>query len=97
MLERLLFGAITDDDTGASDLAEMLAERGIATLQVIDLPNAEQFMEWTRAYQAVVMAEGARNLPADEAWQRTRQALQLLRLGDPRTIAIKYCRVLQRV
>jgi uncharacterized protein YgbK (DUF1537 family) len=90
-MERLLFGAIADDDTGASDLAGMLAERGVATLQVIDLPDAEQFIAWTRDYQAVVMAEGTRNLPVEEARRRTQAALQLLRLRAPRQIAIKYC------
>lgn len=90
-MERLIFGAVADDDTGASDLAGMLAERGVHTLQVIDLPEAAQFLEWSRGYQAVVMAEGTRNLPPAAARTRTRQALQLLKLRDPRMVEIKYC------
>ncbi len=50
----LLFAAIADDDTGASDLAGILKERGVETLLVIDLPNEARFLEWSRGYQAVV-------------------------------------------
>jgi 3-dehydrotetronate 4-kinase len=88
---RLLFGAVADDDTGASDLAGMLAEQGLRTLLVIDLPEQSQFEGWSEGQHAVVMAEGTRNLPADEARARTRHALRLLKLRDPRAFQIKYC------
>lgn len=90
-MERLVFAAIADDDTGASDLAGMLAEQRVRTLLVIDLPSQEQFLEWSRACDAVVMAEGTRNLPPDRAREKTRQALQIAAVRDPRVVAIKYC------
>jgi len=40
----LLFGAIADDFTGASDLASRLNEQGMRTLQVFGLP-AEEFID----------------------------------------------------
>jgi uncharacterized protein YgbK (DUF1537 family) len=91
MNSRLVFAAIADDDTGASDLAGMLAEQSLRTLLVIDLPTVEQFLEWSRGYQAVVMAEGTRNLPPTVARNRTRGALRILAAKRPRVFQIKYC------
>ena len=88
---RLLFGAVADDDTGASDLAGMLAEQALRTLLVIDLPGQRQFDEWCEGQHAVVMAEGTRNLRPAEARARTRSALRLLKSRDPRVFQIKYC------
>ena len=91
MAGRLLFGAVADDDTGASDLAGMLAEQRLRTLLVIDLPEPAQLEEWSAGQHAVVMAEGTRNLPAEEARARTRSAIRLLKSRDPRAFQIKYC------
>ncbi|HJQ24323.1 MAG TPA: 3-oxo-tetronate kinase [Blastocatellia bacterium] len=90
-MDRLVFAAVADDDTGASDLAGMLAEQGLSTLLVIDLPPAEQLIEWGRGYTAIVMAEGTRNLPPRVAHERTRDAIRLLQRLRPRVFAIKYC------
>ena len=89
--DRLLFAAVADDDTGASDLAGMLAERGVATLLIIDLPSAEKFLEWSKGYQAVVMAEATRNAAPAAAYERTRAAVRLLNARSPRLFQIKYC------
>ncbi len=91
MSGRLLFGAVADDDTGASDLAGMLAGQGLRTLLVIDLPEQSQFAEWSAGQHAVVMAEGTRNLRADEARARTRSAIRLLKSRDPRVFQLKFC------
>jgi uncharacterized protein YgbK (DUF1537 family) len=91
MMNRLAFAAVADDDTGASDLAGMLAEQNMRTLLVIDLPAADQFLEWSAHYHAIVMAEGTRNVSPAEARERTRQALQLLKLREPHIFQIKYC------
>lgn len=88
---RLLFAAIADDDTGASDLAGMLADEGLRTLLIIDLPPVEQFLEWSTDCHAVVMAEGTRNLSPAIARERTRAALRLLNMRRPRVLQIKYC------
>ncbi len=88
---QLLFAAVADDDTGASDLAGMLAGQGVHTLLVLDLPSPTQFAEWTRGYQAVVMAEGTRNLAPAAAAERTRAAIQLLQTRRPRFFQLKYC------
>ncbi len=88
---RLLFAAVADDDTGASDLAGMLAGQRLRTLLVIDLPTRNQLEEWSRGHHAVVVAEGTRNLPPSEARERTRAAIRLLKPRDPRVFQVKYC------
>jgi 3-dehydrotetronate 4-kinase len=87
----LLFAAIADDDTGASDLAGMLAEQGMRTLLVIDLPTVEQFRKWSAGFDAVVMAEGTRNLSPDQAYGRTREAIRIVNARNPKVLQIKYC------
>src|SRR5215216_3006313 len=91
MTANIVFGAIADDDTGASDLAGMLAEQGVRTLLVLDLPRTDQFLEWSEGYEAVVMAERTRNIAPGLAAQRTHEALQLLAKRRPRVVQIKYC------
>lgn len=91
MSGRLLFAAVADDDTGASDLAGMLAGQSLRTLLVIDLPEQRQLDEWSRGHHAVVMAEGTRNLAPAEARERTRAAIRLLKHQEPRAFQIKYC------
>jgi uncharacterized protein YgbK (DUF1537 family) len=90
-MDGLLFGAVADDDTGASDLAGMLAGRGVRTLLVIDLPPEERLAEWARGYRAVVMAEGTRNVAPPAAYERTRAAVRMLRGRRPRLFQVKYC------
>ena len=90
-MDRLLFAAVADDDTGASDLAGMLAGQDVRTLLIIDLPSPAQFLEWSREYQAVVMAEGTRNVAPAVAYERTRAALRLLQARRPSLLQIKYC------
>ena len=91
MSARLLFAAVADDDTGASDLAGMLAGQGLRTLLVIDLPEQSRLDEWSAGHHAVVMAEGTRNLSTAEARERTRAAIRLLKHRGPRAFQIKYC------
>ena len=90
-MNELVFAAVADDDTGASDLAGMLAGHGLRTLLVIDLPTTNQLHEWSDGYDAIVMAEGTRNLPHAEARERTCAALRLVEAKRPRVLQIKYC------
>ncbi|HEV2864270.1 MAG TPA: 3-oxo-tetronate kinase [Pyrinomonadaceae bacterium] len=90
-MNELLFAAVADDDTGASDLAGMLAGQGARTLLVIDLPAPERLAAWARGYDAVVMAEATRNVAPALAYERTRAAVKLLRAMRPRLFQIKYC------
>lgn len=87
----LLFAAIADDDTGASDLAGMLAERGVRTLLVIDIPESDELDAWLEGFDAAVMAVGTRNLEVGAARERTVAAIRRLQPLEPEMFAIKYC------
>ena len=88
---RIIFGAVADDDTGATDLAGMLADQDLRTVLVIDLPRREDFAAWTRACDAVIVGVASRAAAPEAAYERTRAALRLLGTLDPRVIEIKYC------
>ena len=87
----LTFASIADDDTGACDLAGMLASQGMRTIVVLDSASPQQVREWTRNVDAVVLAIGSRALSSHEAYRKTREACELIREFKPRTVAVKYC------
>lgn len=85
-----LFAAIADDYTGGSDLAGMLSERGVRTVQILGL-QPHEFVTALRDYQAVVVSLKSRSLPAAEACALSLQALSQLRQLNARQLQFKYC------
>ena len=90
-MNTVLFAAIADDDTGASDLAGMLAGQDVKTVLVLDLPRPDQLAEWCAGAGAVVLAEGTRAIDPGLAYERTRAAIRLVRPLNPGLFQIKYC------
>lgn len=90
-MQRTIFASVADDDTGATDLAGMLADQDLRTVLVIDLPPPEDFAAWTRDADAVIVGVASRAAPPQAACERTRQAIRLLETLRPRVIQIKYC------
>lgn len=88
---RILYGAIADDDTGASDLAGMLAEAGARTVLFIDLEQQHRWEEVLEGYDAVVIGIGSRALPVAEARARTRAAGEAILRFRLETLHLKYC------
>ncbi len=86
-----VFGAVADDDTGATDLAGMLADEGLRTVLVVDIATEKRFLEWTAGYDAVVIGASTRALAPPEAYDRTRAAVRLLTRVNPRVFEVKYC------
>ncbi|MEW5977481.1 MAG: 3-oxo-tetronate kinase [Acidobacteriota bacterium] len=88
--EAPLLGAIADDYTGGADLAGMLSERGVHTVQILGLQSDE--LVWQLCgYQAIVISLKARSSTVSEACSLSAQALdQLTRLGV-RQVQFKYC------
>lgn len=86
-MNRPVFCAAADDDTGATDLAGMLSGEGLRTVLVVDGDPAR----WSEGYDAVILGTGSRALPPSEAYARTREAVRMLRSLSPRVIQIKYC------
>lgn len=89
--EQLLFAAVADDDTGASDLAGMFADQGVRVVLVLDAEPGEDLEHWTRGAHGVVFATAARALPRDLATARTLAAFDCAKALDPRHYLLKYC------
>ncbi|TPK93896.1 four-carbon acid sugar kinase family protein [Mesorhizobium sp. B2-4-12] len=86
----MLLGCIADDFTGATDLASMLVEEGIKTIQFIGVPT-KAHLDAARGYDAVVVALKSRTTPVAEAVALSRQALDWLREAGAEQIFFKYC------
>lgn len=83
----MLLGAIADDLTGATDLANTLTRRGMRTVQLIGPPGHAA----PEAVDAVVIALKSRTIPAPEAVAQSLAALAWLRGGGAGQIVFKYC------
>jgi len=84
----LLLGAIADDFTGASDLANTLVKAGMRTVQTIGIPPDDLELD---DIDAVVVALKSRSIPAEEA---VAQSLEAYRWLDSRAVKqtfFKYC------
>lgn len=87
-LNPLLLGAIADDFTGATDLANMLVRAGMRTVQTIGVPAARTI---DGAPDAVVVALKSRTIPAAAAVAHSLAALAWLRTAGAQQIYFKYC------
>lgn len=84
----LVLGAIADDFTGATDLANNLVRGGMRCLQVIGVPDTPADLS---DVDAVVVALKSRSCPADDAVRDSLAALAWLREQGARQIFFKYC------
>jgi uncharacterized protein YgbK (DUF1537 family) len=84
----LLLGCIADDFTGATDLASMLVRHGMATVQLIGVPEGGLDAGDARA---VVVALKSRTSPAADAIAHSLAALAWLRARGAEQILFKYC------
>ncbi len=83
-----LLGCIADDFTGATDLAAMLVENGMRTVQLIGVPQADQPLPEA---DALVIALKSRTAPVAEAVAASRAALAALTRAGCRRFFFKYC------
>ncbi len=84
----MLLGCIADDFTGATDLANTLVRRGMRTVQLIGLPDADLVV---LDAEAVVIALKSRTIPSGEAVSQSLRALDWLRDRKCRQFFFKYC------
>lgn len=84
----ILLGAIADDFTGATDLANTLVKEGMRVVQLIGVPSSD--FDFGSA-DAVVVALKSRTSPAAEAVAQSLAALAWLRGRDARQFFFKYC------
>jgi 3-dehydrotetronate 4-kinase len=83
----LLLGAIADDFTGATDLANTLVRQGMRTVQLIGVPAQPAPAD----VDALVVALKSRTVPAAEAVAQSLAALRWLKSAGARQILFKYC------
>jgi len=82
----MLLGAIADDFTGATDLAGMLVQGGMRTVQLLGVPEGA-----APDADAVVIALKSRTIAAREAVAQSLAALGWLRKAGARQFFFKYC------
>ncbi len=88
MANRILFGAIADDFTGATDLANILVRGGMRTVQTIGIPTADTELP---ECDAVVVALKSRTIPVGEAVAQSLAALEWLQAHGARQFFFKVC------
>jgi uncharacterized protein YgbK (DUF1537 family) len=71
-------GIVADDNTGASDAAGMLTERGIRTALVLDADPAPDVLEALGRFDAVVVGTQNRSVAPEEAAAATVRAIAML-------------------
>jgi uncharacterized protein YgbK (DUF1537 family) len=83
----VLLGAIADDFTGATDLANTLVRHGMRTVQLIGTPARPA----PEDIDAVVVALKSRTIPAADAVAQSLAALRWLQAASTRQFFFKYC------
>ena len=84
----VLLGAIADDFTGATDLANTLVKQGMNTVQLIGVPDSKN---WVEDVDAVVVALKTRTIPAADAVDESLAALHWIQRQGARQFFFKYC------
>ena len=88
-MKKLILGVIADDYTGATDIASMLVQGGMETVQTIGTPS-HSLGEALNA-NAVVIALKSRSLDAPKAIAQSLDALERLQELGVKQIYFKYC------
>ena len=84
----ILLGAVADDFTGATDLANTLVKEGMRVTQVLGVPdNATDVGD----AEAVVVALKSRTAPVSEAVDQSLAAMNWLKAQGAKQIISKYC------
>ena len=86
----ILLGAIADDFTGATDLANTLVQNGMRTRMICGLPAGDQGADYDRV-DAIVIALKSRSNPVDDAVEDSLAALDWLESRGVRQVFFKYC------
>ena len=84
----ILLGAIADDFTGATDLANTLVTQGMRAVQTIGIPCSD-FNPGDA--EAVIIALKSRAIPSDEAVNVSLAGLKWLQARGAQQIIFKYC------
>lgn len=83
----MLLGVIADDFTGATDIASLLVENGLSTVQLNGVPQDDVTVDT----QAVVISLKSRSCPVEQAVEQSLAALTWLKKRGCRQFYFKYC------
>ncbi len=85
----LKFAVVADDNTGATDAAGMLTERGVTTLLILNknylLPD-----RLPKGFGAYIYSTATRSLPRETAYRETAFAVEQFKASGTEKIQIKY-------
>jgi len=84
----MLLGCIADDLTGATDIANTLARRGMSVVQTVGLPRQGDSAPQA---EAIVVALKSRTIPAADAVAQSLAACRWLKAAGARQFYFKYC------
>ena len=87
-MSKPILGCIADDFTGATDLATMLVQNGMRTVQVVFVPGPNDPVPEA---DALIVALKSRTAPVEEAVANSRAALAWLRHAGCTQFFFKYC------
>jgi uncharacterized protein YgbK (DUF1537 family) len=87
----LRLGAIADDFTGATDLANTVARAGMPVVLCLGVPSGPPPPDVTDEARAVVVALKTRTIPAAAAVEQSLLALDWLRAAGAQQVLLKYC------
>ncbi len=85
------FGIVADDNTGASDAAGMLTERGLRTALVLSSGEVGPGNGFLEGFDALVLGTRTRSVAPSLARQRTAEAMERLKQLGAEKIQLKYC------
>lgn len=86
----ILLGAIADDFTGATDLANVLTQNGLRVVQIIDVPTSDTKID-VDLVDAVIIALKSRTNPSQDAISWSLSSLHWLQTQGVQQIFFKYC------
>jgi uncharacterized protein YgbK (DUF1537 family) len=87
----IFLGSISDDFTGATDLADTLVGGGLGTVLLLGLPEGRDFWAAIADADAAIVALKTRSIPAREAVKQSVTAARFLRSAGCRHLYFKYC------
>lgn len=87
----MLVGAVADDDSGMTDLLGMFAEHGVNTVMFFETQPHDVLERYSKGVEVVAIGTRGRSIEPKEAYRKTRESLEALKVFNPPMYYLKYC------
>lgn len=87
----MFVGAVADDDSGMTDLLGMFAEHGVNTVMFFETQSHEVLARYSKGVEVVAIGTRGRSIEPRKAYQKTKEALEALKILSPSMYYLKYC------